>query len=108
MRNMKTIKIFILMVICCGFTASYASAVPDIDDHSVNTMSNPESSESIVSNIDTLVSLTQECSVTSSGKIPSRYGPLQVTVTVSGPPCDASLADRMREIITKLRGEALK
>jgi len=43
-----------------------------------------------------------ECSVTSSGTIETSNGSFEATLTVTGP-CDASLAQKMREAIATLR-----
>ncbi len=45
----------------------------------------------------------RECSVTASGTVESaELGTFTATITVTGP-CDASLADQMREAIAELR-----
>ncbi len=48
---------------------------------------------------------TAECSVSTSGKIVSaEFGTFVATITVKGP-CDASLAQKMREAIAAMRAE---
>lgn len=104
---MKKILFMKVFFVACMLFASVSSFATE-NENSVEVEKEKTSIENVKMEHNPITSTVKEvndefeCSITSSGTIETSTGSFEATLTVTGP-CDASLADKMREAIRVLR-----